>query len=45
MTLFDEKERRRKNALFQAVDRLNEKFGHKTITYASILKEANNRKK
>lgn len=35
MTLFDEADRKKKKALFQAVDKLNERFGQKTITFAA----------
>lgn len=45
MTLFDEKERNKKKALFQAVDSLNEKFGHKTVTFAATLNEDKNKTK
>ncbi|HOC45354.1 MAG: DNA polymerase IV [Syntrophorhabdaceae bacterium] len=37
MALFDENERQKKKALFQAVDKLNERFGQKTITFATTL--------
>lgn len=37
MTLFDEDTRQKKKALFQAVDKLNERFGQETVTLATTL--------
>lgn len=44
MSLFEEKEREKKAALAKAVDRVNDKFGEHTVTFASALTQNHDHK-